>query len=206
MRYTGKIANWRDDRGFGFITQKSDGNRVFVHISSFVNRQRRPARNEIVSFELKTDAQGRYRAANVAFSDEPLPIVTPAFRSKIPLIFVSAFVAFVGTATFIGRLPKFVLGAYLVTSTIAFIAYAFDKHAAKNDRWRIQESTLHFFAVVGGWPGALAAQRLLHHKSRKKSFKIAFWSTVVLNCGALGYLFTPSGEAFLRSAILHIGG
>jgi uncharacterized membrane protein YsdA (DUF1294 family) len=129
-----------------------------------------------------------------------------ASRNKASLIFTVAFVAFVSTTTLIGRLPLVVLGTYLIASAIGFIAYAFDKSAAKNNKWRIQENTLHFFALVGGWPGALAAQRLLHHKSKKQSFQIIFWITVVLNCGALGYLFTPSGKELFRSTLLRIGG
>ncbi|MGD9578618.1 MAG: DUF1294 domain-containing protein, partial [Syntrophorhabdus sp.] len=35
-----------------------------------------------------------------------------------------------------------------------------DKSAARNERWRTQESRLHLFALIGGWPGALVAQKL----------------------------------------------
>lgn len=102
---------------------------------------------------------------------------------------------------FAGKLPFAVLGLYLAASSIAFGAYAFDKSAARNDQWRIQESTLHLFALIGGWPGALAAQRLLRHKSKKQSFQLVFWATVVLNCGALGWLFTPSGTEALHAIL-----
>ena len=206
MRYQGKIDTWKDDRGFGFITQKPDGHQVFVHISSLLNRQRRPVENEIVSYELKTDARGRPQAVSVAFSDEPVAVVYPALRRKASLIFAVAFVFFVLSATVVGRLPLAVLGIYLVASAISFIAYALDKSAAKNNKWRTHESTLHLFSAVGGWPGALAAQRLLRHKSKKQSFQIVFWITVVLNCGALCYLLTSSGAELTRSVLLRMGG
>jgi uncharacterized membrane protein YsdA (DUF1294 family) len=51
------------------------------------------------------------------------------------------------------------------------------------------EQTLHVFALLGGWPGALVAQRWLRHKSKKASFQVAFWVTVVVNCVALGWLY-----------------
>jgi uncharacterized membrane protein YsdA (DUF1294 family) len=49
------------------------------------------------------------------------------------------------------------------------------------------------------WPGVSAAQKVLHQKSKKPSFQILFWATVVLNCGILGGLYWFSGAAVFRS-------
>ena len=68
---------------------------------------------------------------------------------------------------------------------MAFAAYAIDKSAAKGGRRRIPENSLHLLALAGGWPGAFVAQRLLRHKTRKVSFQVVFWLTVVANGGAL---------------------
>jgi len=201
MRFQGKITNWKDDQGFGFITPNGGGNQVFVHIKSFANRQRRPIGNEIVTYELKTDAKGRAKAASVAFLGERVPSVTSSGRSNISLILAAAFLVFVAGTAFSGKLPVAVLELYLIASAVAFVAYFLDKSAARKDQRRTQESTLHIFALVGGWPGALAAQRLLRHKSRKQSFQIVFWVTAVLNCGALGWLFTPEGAGGFRSIL-----
>ena len=203
MRYQGKITSWKDEKGFGFISPNGGGNQVFVHITSFENRQRRPVGNEIVTYELKTDDNGRIQAESVAFAGERVPSTsTPSSkRYNSPVILAIAFLVFVAGLTLIGNLPFAILGLYLIISAVAFIAYAFDKSAAKKDQWRTQESTLHLFALIGGWPGALAAQRLLRHKSKKKSFQIIFWITVVLNCGALGWLLSTWGTEVLRSIL-----
>jgi len=201
MRYQGRITTWKDDKGFGFITPNGGGEQVFVHISSFSNRQRRPEGNEIVTYELKVDGKGRAQANIVAFVGERRTPSAPPGRSNIPPIFAVCFLVFVVVAVLAGRLPIAVLALYLVASLVAFFAYAFDKSAALRNQWRTQESTLHLFALVGGWPGALAAQRLLRHKSAKASFQATFWVTVVLNCGALGWLFSPSGARTLQSVL-----
>jgi uncharacterized membrane protein YsdA (DUF1294 family) len=74
---------------------------------------------------------------------------------------------------------------YLAASVATVLAYGVDKSAAERNRWRVKESTLHMFALVGGWPGALIAQRMFRHKSRKPSFQAGFMATVILNCLAL---------------------
>ena len=94
-----------------------------------------------------------------------------------------------------------VLGLYVVASVVAFLAYGHDKSAAVRNAWRVQERTLHLFALLGGWPGALAAQRLFRHKSSKASFQSTYWITVVLNCAALGWLLSPYGAQTLQTAL-----
>jgi uncharacterized membrane protein YsdA (DUF1294 family) len=80
---------------------------------------------------------------------------------------------------------------YSGVSVAAFACYWFDKSAAKNNRWRTPESTLHLLGLFGGWPGALLAQKLLRHKTRKLSFQIVFWATVLINCGTVLWLCSP---------------
>ena len=90
-----------------------------------------------------------------------------------------------------GSLPAAVAALYLIASAAAFIAYRIDKSAALANAWRTPESTLHLIALIGGWPGALIAQRVFHHKSRKLSFQLVFWTTVALNCAALAWFVWP---------------
>jgi uncharacterized membrane protein YsdA (DUF1294 family)/cold shock CspA family protein len=201
VRYQGKITDWKDDKGFGFITPNGGDQRVFVHIKSFSNRQQRPVGNEIVTYELTHDAKGRPQAGRVAFVGKRASPARPSSQGNVPLILTAAFVVFVAGSVFAGKLPIAVAGLYLGASLVAFIAYALDKSAARNDRWRTQESTLHLFALAGGWPGALAAQRLLRHKSRKPSFQFVFWVTVILNCCVLAWLYSSSGAEVLRSML-----
>ena len=77
---------------------------------------------------------------------------------------------------------------YLMMSLVTFIAYAVDKRAAVRGAWRTPESTLHTLELLGGWPGAWLAQRLLRHKSVKTSFRIVFFVMVVFNLAALAYV------------------
>ena len=67
MRYQGRIENWNDERGFGFVVQNSTREKAFVHISAITDRRRRPTVGTLISYELTRDDQGRPKAVNVQF-------------------------------------------------------------------------------------------------------------------------------------------
>ena len=130
---------------------------------------------------------------------------TSGRKSRAPtILFALIFLAAVGASVVLTGLPIFILAAYLAASFITFIAYAIDKSAARNGRRRISESTLHFFAFAGGWPGALIAQQTLRHKSQKQPFRGWLIVTIVLNCMAFAWLHTSDGRVALLRALAEI--
>lgn len=199
MRHQGKITDWKDDRGFGFVTPKGGGTRVFVHIKSFSNRQRRPVGDELVSYKLTSDSSGRPQGVDIAFIGDrrtPPPRTLPGVGA---IAWAATFLIFVAGAVAAGKLPFVVLQAYFLASGVTYLAYFLDKAAAIKGRWRTAESTLHLFSLVCGWPGAMLAQRTLRHKTQKQSFQVTYWITVVLNCSALVWLLSPSGMSTVSS-------
>jgi uncharacterized membrane protein YsdA (DUF1294 family) len=107
------------------------------------------------------------------------------------------FLSAIALSYFLGHIPQKLALTYFGVSVITYLAYAFDKSKAQRGAWRTQESTLHLFALVGGWPGAAIAQQTLRHKSQKKDFRIVFWVTVFANCGVLAWLMTPNGAQLM---------
>ena len=106
----------------------------------------------------------------------------PAALSWITLI---AFSASLTGAYFALGLAWWVPALYAAASVVAFAAYGIDKVAARRQANRISEQTLLVLGLVGGWPGALVAQQVFRHKTRKRSFRRAFWGTVGVNILAL---------------------
>ena len=74
-------------------------------------------------------------------------------------------------------------------SLITFALYYFDKRAAIRGAHRAPETTLHALAVLGGWPGAILAQRIFRHKSSKTGFQLLFWITVSVNVMVMAWLW-----------------
>jgi uncharacterized membrane protein YsdA (DUF1294 family)/cold shock CspA family protein len=200
VRYQGKITDWKDDKGFGFVLPNGGGPKVFVHIKSFSNRQRRPVGNELVSYELASNARGRPQGVNIAFVGDRAvsPSTTAPGPGALALSFAAVFLAFVAWMAAAGKLPLVVLAAYVIGSGVAYVAYVLDKAASLKGRRRTPESTLHLFGLLGGWPGAMLAQRAHRHKTKKLSFQVMFWVTVALNCAALGWLLSPAGKRALK--------
>lgn len=201
MRHQGRIHDWNDDKGFGFVTPNGGGDRSFVHIKAFSGRARRPAIGDAVTYATMRDAKGRLQAVDIRFANASVPtdkrgkpgVIAPAFA-------LAAFATIVG-AGLIGRLPILIAGAYVVMSAVAFVAYGMDKAAANAGRWRTPESTLHLIGLACGWPGAVLAQRLFRHKSRKRAFQIVFWATAAINLMALAWLASGDGQAFIADLL-----
>lgn len=77
-----------------------------------------------------------------------------------------------------------IAGLYAIASTVTLALFAFDKRAARLDRRRVPERTLHLCELCGGWPGALMGMRLVRHKRQKGAYLLVFWCIVVLHAVA----------------------
>ncbi|PDS78229.1 DUF1294 domain-containing protein [Rhizobium sp. L43] len=73
---------------------------------------------------------------------------------------------------------------FLSLNLLVFLIYFLDKQAARKGGWRISERTLLTLALIGGSLGAMAAQQLLRHKTRKEPFRSILAAILILH-GAL---------------------
>lgn len=197
MQRLGKVQDGNDERGYGFIAPldaTGDGSRTFFHIRDYQQAGRRPEQGELVKYAANRQSDGRWRATGVRRAVRPVidsKISKPASRSqKAPYSTASdllraglvlAYIAFLAWAIERGMLMLETAFIPAIICILTFMAYAADKHFAQNNRWRIPEANLHLLELMGGWPGALFAQRMLRHKTRKASYRIVFWMMVVLN-------------------------
>ncbi len=201
MRHVGRITNWNEDKGYGFVTPHDGGARAFVHIKAFAFGSRRPVDGDLVSYALTKDERGRSNAVDVRHAGQKRVVRVPPRR--MPRIALGiGFLLVVAAATALGFVPAILLFAYLLLAGLSHLLYTLDKAAAGKGRQRTPESTLHVVDLLGGWPGALIAQEQSRHKTVKASFQGVFWVTVLANVVAVAWLVLSGVAASLARAVL----
>lgn len=93
---------------------------------------------------------------------------------------------------------------YLIVATlVGMLAFAWDKFCARNDMWRVAESTLLLIATLGGAIGMVVAGYLLRHKTRKEPFRSQLLAIIVVQLVGTVALAIPdvrdAAAAFLAS-------
>lgn len=200
----GIIAKWQEEKGFGFIRPKDGGKELFFYINQYSHRHKRPQTSLEVQFYKSIDSKGRVCAIDVApikgHKDNGYQI-----RQKLNSIILLTLFCSLLYFLYISKLvPIELTYFYGIMSVLAFSMYAKDKNAAEWGRWRTSESTLHLLSVLGGWPGAAVAQSFLRHKSKKMSFRVTYWVTVITNCCALFWFTTSNGNLWLNNMIQNL--
>lgn len=199
----GTIVKWNDEKGFGFI-ESEYGKSMFFHISEY-----RPPNTPIIGdkivFILGKDKQGRLQAKHVQSAEfvkkkkvehqkrqnaqKQYQKNQQAFESgqRFKLVVVATFFVLLTILVLLNWMPWIVLVWYGVINIVTFGLYAKDKSAAQQGGWRTPENTLHTFAIIGGWLGAMMAQTYLRHKSKKTEFRVVYYLTVLINLSILIY-------------------
>lgn len=207
MNLKGKIINWDDDKGFGFVEPIGGGNRCFVHIKAFENRSRRPITGDLIVYQQQTDTNGKYKAKNIAYANErksksfAKKNITKSKKKNASRIITFLFFTILAVTIWQNLIPITLLYLYCGASVITVLFYAIDKSAARNQRWRTPEKHLYLMSLLGGWPGAFFAQHVFRHKSSKVSFIRIHWIVVMLNISAFFYLLTANGQQFISNFI-----
>ena len=110
------------------------------------------------------------------------------------LVGVLSYTVYVLVSLLVFQLSLWWFAPYCAVSVVAFVAFYVDKKAAIKHQRRVPESTLYIMSLLGGWPGALLAQCVFRHKTKKRSFRRAFWLIVVLNALILSALVWMFGN------------
>ncbi|RYG35688.1 DUF1294 domain-containing protein [bacterium] len=205
-RYQGEIVEWNGDKRCGFVAPRGSGPGdpvVFLPASSLRNRRRMPKVGDTVVYETVTiedtprnrRLRTKIRAERVDYLGDDPP--APKANRKTESFFATlggVFLALQAGTCLLLYGSIFILASSVGFSLLAAILYGWDKSCAQTGRRRVPEATLHWVALLGGWPGAALAQMLFRHKTQKPSFRAMFFATVFLNIAltVAAFLFLPS--------------
>ena len=191
-RYQGTLASWNRERGFGFIAPNGGGAQIFIHVRAFPYGMDIPPLGSRLSYEVEVTADGKIRSRYVRVEGPPVIHTRTAMRASIlGFVPIPLFVVIYIVDAVFWHPPYWVLFVYLGTSLLCIVIYRVDKLAAAQGRWRVSESALLLLGLAGGWPGAIIAQQLLRHKTKKRSFQEAFAGSVVVNILVFVLLTSP---------------
>jgi len=186
--YKGKLVLWKDDKGFGFVRPETGEKDFFIHISALKKgMSRRPEVGDTVHFQpaIETDAVTRRRIAHAVIEgieyDSAETATGQTWFEDLLLKILVALPILLSSYLLWKTTNPIPLVSYLFMSALTILYYAADKHSALRDRWRVPEIYLHCFEVLGGWPGALLAQKEFRHKHKKTAYLRVFWGIVTLH-------------------------
>jgi len=101
MRFQGKIKAWKDDKGFGFVAPNGGGAEVFLHISAFAARHKRPRVGDLVTYEVSDVEPNRPKATNALFVSGPKSQPMSSSSPVLSLLLSAAALTFAGYITFV---------------------------------------------------------------------------------------------------------
>ena len=84
-------------------------------------------------------------------------------------------------------IEKIIICYIFIVNITTLLMFGLDKWKAKNNKWRIPESTLLILSLVGGSIGAFCGIRLFHHKTLHKRFYIGVPLILLLQILVIAY-------------------
>ena len=203
MRDQGRLVEWFDDKGYGFIQPNdSSKDRVFLHIKDFARQGPRPITGCALEYVVQLDGQGRYKAKQVTYlkasqtqkksHQQPKPQKNKSANNLQPMqIACVTYIVIIALMTISGVLNSMVLLFISIINALTYWMYAQDKEAAQSGNRRVPENTLHTLAFLGGRPAAWLAQQRLRHKTQKQPFRKIYFCTIAFNILLIGWLISP---------------
>lgn len=191
-RYQGRLIEWHDDKGYGFIQGITDErhSRVFLHIKSFKRSGPRPIEGCVIEYELGVDQQSRPQAIHANYvkvqnvnSRTRTPQQTAQGKFQFQPIYALMVMYWVALFVMLGfgKLPSLTFMMLSLINAYTYWIYAQDKKAAVNNERRVPEQHLLLMSAMGGWTAAWFAQQNLRHKTQKQPFKNYYYMMIVLN-------------------------
>lgn len=201
-RFQGRLIEWHDDKGYGFVQALDDARqqRVFLHIKNFKRPGPRPIVGCVVEYELSIDSQSRPQATQVSYvkvahvqknrtssSYKGNSHNTGKSKWQPMYILMTIYWVVMLVLSSFGLLPVFSLLIILLINAYTYWLYHQDKQAAMQNAQRISEQHLLLMSALGGWTAAWFAAQNFRHKTQKQPFNTYFKLCIVIHFVLIGF-------------------
>lgn len=82
----------------------------------------------------------------------------------------------------------YLLAYIFIINLASFFAFAYDKHKAKKNDWRIKNGSLLALSFMGGAVGGLFAMKIFRHKTQKTYYKVGLPLMILMQVLVLVYI------------------
>jgi cold shock CspA family protein len=130
----GKISQWNDEKGFGFIVSDDGAEKVFFHISSLKPSSRRPQIGDNVVYESTLDAKQRLQTKAVVIEGlavQATPqrksqhiLITPCRKNALDYLLILVLLGCLGKASwdfYQTRLLNEAMAPYAIAAVVTFL-------------------------------------------------------------------------------------
>lgn len=191
MAIQGTISEWNHHKGYGYIAVDDQEAQVRFDLFDFEAFGDPPRLRDRVQFRLARDDKGEIKAVHVE----------RRFIFNFPLAVALWFVSTMVASVFLLNFPPIALVIVITVSTLTYLVHAVDKQAQYTGGVQFPNVAFYLLNLCGGWPGALFAQSVMHHKYTDFSFRFMFWACTILNVAFYCWTLTYEGSLALTHMI-----
>ena len=201
MRVKGRIRSWNDQKGFGFIEPDHSGKQVFIHVSAFSNRHRKPTTGELVTYALSTDREGRPCAARATLPGDTLPKRAKRSAKALAVIGAILFLCVIGIS--VARVQTTTCNPWALSNSQPHHLHNVCRRQIGSQARSEADPREHVTLAVIDWRLAGRAHCATNTTSQIEEAIVpsVFWITVVLNVGMHVWILIPGGLGIVQSWI-----
>ncbi|MFC3914342.1 cold-shock protein [Pseudaeromonas sharmana] len=159
MHFQGRITDWSQERGYGFIEPHGATQRVYLNVNAFASLSRLPQDGDIVVYQADIDQIHRPEAREAWLLDDWKQRREVRRPSVLPVTLgcISWFVLLLLGIQY-DRLPALLPILYLLASLLALFAQPGKESTALSPHLTKLQKLLPALTLLGGWPGLMFAR------------------------------------------------
>ncbi len=194
MAYKGKITQWYQSQGYGYITLENSTQRIKFEFDALKNITSQPSKDAVVRFTLSQDRHGNHHATQIErLQSTPLSLFAA-------LVFVTAL----GFALYQYQYPRVIGWGLGIINLASVVIATLDRRAYAKQQPLTSDPALIFISLFGGWIGLSVCTALFSLPSRSFFYRLLVALIIGVHFAALIWTVSERGLRDLNGLIAEI--